>query len=217
MSTPSSAETAVQGYAHRLHRLSRARWKRVLNVQAPYGANTRRICSGAVLDIGCGIGRNLGHLRGRGMGVDHNAEAVRLARSQGFQAATVAQFLEDANRDDLKWDTLLLSHILEHLTDAEVNDLLETYLPFLAPNGRLVMICPQEWAYARDETHKNFLDLDDLREIAERHDFVVSRAYSFPWPRWMGRWMPYGEFVLAADRRSDSGSDTESGNASRPR
>jgi hypothetical protein len=37
-------------------------------------------------DVGCGLGRNLGHLDGNGVGVDHNAESVAIAQSRGLRA-----------------------------------------------------------------------------------------------------------------------------------
>lgn len=199
-----STNTATKDYAHRLSRLSGLRWKKLLNVQLPYAVHTRRVCTGSVLDIGCGIGRNLGHLRGRGTGVDHNAEAVRLARLRGYEAYTDAEFFEETHLQDRRWDTVLMSHILEHLSRNEIDTLFETYAPFLVPGGRLVIICPQEWAYARDITHTTFLDTSALLSIAESHDFAALSAYSFPWPRWAGRWMPYGEFVVVAERASES-------------
>ena len=192
--------TASAQYARRLSRLSGARWKKFLHVQAPYAANIRRVCRGSVLDVGCGIGRNLVHLQGRGTGVDHNAASVLIAQSRGLKALTAEEFLQQNHPGDLHWDTLLISHVLEHLSQSEIEHLMATYLPFLAPTGRLVMICPQEWAYARDATHVQFLDLTDLGGIAARHSFKVSSAYSFPWPRQLGRWVPHSEFVVVADR-----------------
>ena len=53
-----STETAA--YRDRLVNLSGAWWKRLVPVQAPYRFNVRRLCPGLTLEIGCGIGRNLG-------------------------------------------------------------------------------------------------------------------------------------------------------------
>ena len=38
-------------------------WKQLLDVQRPYRANLRRLDMGFVLEVGCGIGRNLLSLR----------------------------------------------------------------------------------------------------------------------------------------------------------
>src|SRR4051794_16936807 len=54
--------TAGHEYADRLNALQGKKWKKWLNVQAPYRANLRRYKLGRTLDIGCGNGRNLGAL-----------------------------------------------------------------------------------------------------------------------------------------------------------
>src|SRR5690349_17057220 len=55
-------DTSGADYAARLHALQGKRWKRLLNVQAPYQWNLRRRHLGRTLEIGCGIGRNLASL-----------------------------------------------------------------------------------------------------------------------------------------------------------
>ena len=78
--------TADDDYARRLVGLEGARWKRLLNVQAPYRWNLRRHRLGRTLDIGCGIGRNLSALDPGSVGVDHNELSVRTARQRRHQA-----------------------------------------------------------------------------------------------------------------------------------
>src|SRR5204863_244052 len=63
-------------------------WKRLLDVQRPYRAHLRRLRLGLVLEVGCGIGRNLDHLRGTSIGVDRNRRAVEIARGRGLKAFT---------------------------------------------------------------------------------------------------------------------------------
>ena len=46
----------------------------------------------SVLDVGCGIGRNLHHLDGNGVGVDLNPHSVQVARQQGLTAYTTDEF-----------------------------------------------------------------------------------------------------------------------------
>ena len=57
-------DTAGQQYTERLKHLSGPLWKRVLDVQAPYRWNLKRLEPGHALEIGCGIGRILGQLDG---------------------------------------------------------------------------------------------------------------------------------------------------------
>ena len=59
--------TDAPDYATRLQTLEQARWKQLLDVQAPYRWNIRRLGLGRTLDVGCRLGRNLAHLDGRGV------------------------------------------------------------------------------------------------------------------------------------------------------
>ncbi len=79
-------------YSKRLQRLELARWKRVLDVQRPYRKNLQRLRLGFTLDVGCGIGRNLLHLAGNGVGVDHNADSISVARTRGLEAYLPEEF-----------------------------------------------------------------------------------------------------------------------------
>ncbi len=48
------------------------------------GGILTRINPGFVLDVGCGLGRNLANIGGYGVGVDHNSESVAVACSRGL-------------------------------------------------------------------------------------------------------------------------------------
>ena len=80
------SDTAGRDYAERLQRLEGARWKKLLDVQRPYRWNLQRLELGRVLDIGCGIGRNLLNLGDDSVGVDHNVDSVAAARARGLTA-----------------------------------------------------------------------------------------------------------------------------------
>src|SRR5688572_8348700 len=85
-------ETRDEAYTERLRRKQNVWWKRLLDVQAPYRWNLRRLRPGLTLDVGCGIGRNLLHLGGTGVGVDHSAHSVEACRAQGLTAYLVDEF-----------------------------------------------------------------------------------------------------------------------------
>ena len=190
-----TTDTRDREYADRLIRLQTARWKRLLHVQAPYGWNLRRIKSGLVLEIGCGIGRNLMHLRGNAVGLDHNHFAVAYARSRGLTAFTPEEFERSEYNVPETFDSLLLSHVAEHMSSEELVALLRKYRPLLKAAGRLILICPQERGFASDATHVEYMDFEKLRGAAAEAGFDVDREYSFPFPRVMGRVFIYNEFV----------------------
>ncbi len=181
-------------------RLSKARGKRLLPVQVPYRAHIRRICTGRVLDVGCGIGRNLAHIGDRAVGVDHNSTAVAVARSRGLRAYDSAEFVDSPDAETAGYDTLLLAHVLEHMSASDGEQLLAAYLPFLRPGGRLVVICPQERGYGSDSTHVRFMGFGEIAQMCRRAGLLVRRQYSFPLPRLAGRLFTHNEFVLLADK-----------------
>lgn len=182
-------------YTDRLIESGGARWKRMLNVQAPYGWNLRRLQPGRVLDVGCGIGRNLAHLGGNGVGVDTNPTSVEEARRRGFEAYTIDE-VDGGILVGKRFDSLLFAHVLEHMARNEALDLVGAYLGYLRPGGQVIVIVPQEAGFASDETHVEFLDASDVEEILAEHGVVTSRSYSFPLPGPAGRWFRYNETIV---------------------
>jgi 2-polyprenyl-3-methyl-5-hydroxy-6-metoxy-1,4-benzoquinol methylase len=197
----SASGEATQGsdYTERLAHLEGARWKQVLDVQAPYRWNLRRLHLGRTLDVGCGIGRNLTALDDA-VGVDHNATSIDTARQRGLRCWTTEQWPDCPDAQVDHYDAMLLAHVLEHVQAAEGDEIIRGYLPYLRDNARLVLICPQEKGYTTDATHVRFVDFEEMVATAERLGFAVERRYSFPLPRMAGRVFPYNEFVVVARR-----------------
>jgi 2-polyprenyl-3-methyl-5-hydroxy-6-metoxy-1,4-benzoquinol methylase len=195
---PPEPSTDTENYANRLKRLGGVWWKRILPVQAPYGWHIRRLHLGRTLDVGCGAGRNLKHLRGLGIGVDHNRHLVEAARGRGLEAYTPQEFRSSPRTTPKSYDSLLFAHVLEHMTGAEAKALVDAYLPFIRPGGRLVVFTPQERGFAADPTHVEFLDFERVQSLCSEAGLEVERSYSFPLPRWAGRLFPYNEFVVIA-------------------
>src|ERR1700730_6085107 len=118
-------------YSARLLTQEAVWWKSMLDVQAPYRWNLKRLQPGFTLDIGCGLGRNLLHLNGNGVGIDHNQHAVEIARSRGLQAFTIEAFQTSSFNQSASFDSILMSHVAEHLMEGEVVKLLTAHIPLL--------------------------------------------------------------------------------------
>ena len=191
------ATTADASYAARLSALATrgGALRRVLDPQRPYRWNLRHLHPGFTLDVGCGIGRNLGHLDGNGVGVDHNAECVALCRSSGFAAYSPEEFVASDAAQQGGFDSLLLAHVVEHLGADETDQLVSRYLPYVRPGGRVIVITPQERGQASDVTHVRFVDESQVREMAQRLGLSVDSVRSFPLPRVAGRFFTYNETV----------------------
>lgn len=185
-------------YTRRLTVLSGARWKTWLDVQRPYRWSIRRLNLGRVLDLGCGIGRNLAHLEGNGIGIDHNPTSVAAVRAQGLVAYTPEEFLAGPHAHPGAFDSLLLAHVVEHVSHGTALTLLRSHLRYVRPGGRVVLICPQERGWASDDTHVRFVDAEALAQLCAEVGLTVERSSSFPFPRWAGRAFTYNEFVVVA-------------------
>lgn len=191
--------TRDPAYAQRL-RGAEVWWKRLVGAQRPFAWNLRRLNLGFVLDLGCGTGRNLVNLGGRaaGIGVDHNPEAVAHARARGLEALSPAELRASPAVLERRFDTLLASHVLEHMTEVEAVTLLADHLPFVRPGGRAVLIVPQEAGFRSDPTHVERMDGTALERIARACGLEPLICYSFPLPRVAGRFFRHNETVMVA-------------------
>jgi len=150
---------------------------------------------GLTLDIGCGIGRNLKNIC-RVVGVDINNRAVQIAKENGLDAYTLQDFQESKWAREGLFDSLLFSHVLEHMDKNAAKETVKFYLPFLRKQGSVVLIAPQERGYRSDLAHLTFMDFEQLVEMLASLKVGIVRTCSFPFPRVTGRFFKYNEFVV---------------------
>jgi len=183
-------------YTRRLQRLSAKRWKHW--IPNPYAWNIRHVAKGRVLDVGCGIGRCLDFVRPRGVGVDPNGSAIAVCRENGHEAYTPEEFATAYLPEGSQFETLLCSHVLEHLDEPTGVDLIRAYMPYLRDGATVVIITPQERGQGSDETHVRFMDDAALTALADKCELTIDKIRSFPLPRVFGRWFVYNETVTVA-------------------
>jgi SAM-dependent methyltransferase len=194
-------DSSSSDYTEHMVREQSAWWKQLLDVQRPYRWNLARLKPGRTLDVGCGLGRNLAQLRD-GVGVDHNRQSVAIARGRGLRAWTTDEWPTCPDAIPGSFDTMLIAHVLEHLTASAAEELIATYEPYLTPVARLVLIGPQERGYVSEPTHVRWVDFEVMERTARTHGFEPARAYSFPFPRLFGRVFRYNEFVMLEERHA---------------
>ena len=191
-------DTRNAAYARRLNDLQGARWKQLLRVQAPYRWNLRRLRLGFTLEVGCGTGRALANLDGNGVGVDHNVDSVGTCRSRGLTAFTPEDFRSSEYSGTRAFDSMLLAHVIEHMTEREARELVAAYVGDVKAGGLLVLITPQEVGYRSDASHVHFSDFEVNAAVCASVGARITRQYSFPFPRPVGRIFIYNEFVTVA-------------------
>jgi SAM-dependent methyltransferase len=192
--------TETEGYTQRLVGLQTIWWKDLLQVQLPYKWNIRRVLQGTVLEVGCGIGRNLLHLGSGAVGVDHAGHSLRIAKSRGLTVFPPEDFFAWADSHRIVFDNLLFAHVLEHLSYDAACALVGDYLGYLKPGGKIVIITPQYAGYKSDPTHQTFFDHDVVSQLMGKHGLVAICRYSFPFPQFFGRWFLYNEYISVWSR-----------------
>jgi 2-polyprenyl-3-methyl-5-hydroxy-6-metoxy-1,4-benzoquinol methylase len=193
-------DTSEPWYTARLNTLGNKKWKILFGAQRPFKTPITNLSLGKTLEIGCGVGRVLQWLP-NSIGVDHNSTSIEIARDRGLIAFTNKDFHLSEFAISESFDSILMAHFLEHLTQDERNSIMKEFRKYLKPEGRLVIICPQEAGFRSDSTHIQFLDFNSIKEYGLCHDFIVELAKSNPFPRLFGKLFKYNEFFMVLKSR----------------
>jgi SAM-dependent methyltransferase len=142
----------------------------------------------AVLDVGCGTGDALRHLRGfeRYLGIDTDPVAIDAARARWGKEQGVrfeARLLEERDISELDPTGVVLSGVLHHLT----NDEAEGVLRMVARSGRLRRVVTSDIVFLPGKLFNNVLammdrgrfcrDPDAYAGLARRAGLEVEKAF----------------------------------------
>ncbi|MGO9898032.1 MAG: class I SAM-dependent methyltransferase [Bryobacteraceae bacterium] len=131
-------------------------------VYLPYFAGCR-----AVLDIGCGRGEFLEHLRDAGVparGIDLSRESVALCRAKGLEAETADLFAYLGSLSEATLDGIFCSQVVEHLEPARLPEMIRLAASRLEPNGLIAIETPNPECLAIFATHF-YLDPTHTRPV----------------------------------------------------
>lgn len=164
----------------------------------------RRLKSGTVADLGCGLGETVIALSEAGynaIGVEESPTAVNLLRESypqvHWENRTIREYLQQCNPHD----GITLYHVLEHIPNPKrVCALLKENI---RPGGLLVIevpdvgggrakLSPRKWGYYLPH-HVNYFTVDTLAALVEPLGFGLTgfeRKYHFGWPQ--GVWWKDG-------------------------
>ena len=128
--------------------------------------------------------------------MDHNPDSVKICKELGLKAFTPTNFF--ATSSDEKFQTLLLSHVIEHLTLEQARSVIEQYLPYMDKNAQVVIICPQQRGFASDDTHVTYFEENAIKSLLDQLGCGPTLYRSFPFPKAFGRLFIYNEHVAVA-------------------
>jgi len=141
---------------------------------------------GRLLEIGCGSGQLLEIMQQMGWqaeGVDFDPSAVENARKKALQVRLGT--LEKQGYPKDYFDVIFMSHLIEHVHDPL--RLLEEVCRIIKPNGRLIMVTPnneslghkffkEAWRGLEVPRHLYIFTMNALRDLAIHAGFTVKRA-----------------------------------------
>jgi glycosyltransferase involved in cell wall biosynthesis len=135
------------------------------------------LCTGAVLDIGCGDGRLAHYLDGHYLGLDFSQVAVDLAC---HREAGKAFKVHDFTRQLLPpgpWQTIVMGELLEHVDDQAEVALFERVRKVLAKDGYVVATVPKGEAVP-DMAHVRVFEDGLLADRLAAFGPTIQHAYS---------------------------------------
>ncbi len=150
-----------------------------------------------LLDVGCGNGSFLVHMRQLGWevtGVEPDEEAVSAARKK-FGLEAFHGSLEEAKFPDGHFDAITMNHVIEHVIDPE--GLLKECCRVLRPGGKLVVVTPnikslgrrvfgEYWRGFEVPRHLFLFDPEALRTCAGQSELTVQKIQT---TSNLARWM----------------------------
>ena len=196
------------GPEYTTYQADRAAWRRV--VRRPWLRAAARFTSGPVVDLGCGVGELLERLAPDSIGLEINRASIAHCRAKGLDVGYYDGSQDDwrlgpVNDRSTTFDTLVLSHVLEHLEDPTT--VLHKILAAAGPLGfrQVLVLVPGRAGFRHDDTHRTFVDRAMLADamLTADTDFALSHTSYFPGNlRRIGDWFTYHELRAAFIRRA---------------
>jgi hypothetical protein len=200
----SKNNTGSHAYFEELSANTTKLWKKFLPLQLPYKYNLKRQDLGKVLEIGAGLGRNQAFLDDS-VGVEHNPRSAQFCQGMGYRVLVPESFHSEFKSfvgSNAVFDSILMSHVLEHIEYENQVEVLKEYIPYLKSSGKIFLVTPQESGYKSTNSHITWTDFNRMEMIINQvgGDFKVEKSFSFPLPRCFGKVFKYNEFNVLACR-----------------
>lgn len=128
-----------------------------------------------VLDVGCGFGNLLEYLPKdiNYLGVDMNKAYISYAkRKYGSRGRFICEDVSKLSLKKEKFDVIIISSLLHHLSDKEVEKLFKSLMPFLKQNTNVISA---DGVYLKNQSSasKFVLNQDRGKYVRSREDYLL--------------------------------------------
>lgn len=129
---------------------------------------------GRLLDYGCGVGDML-KFYSNSIGTDINPLNIKYCLNRNLRALS----LEDLRKSKLKFETIILDNVLEHVVD--YHELLENIKLFAKKGTTLIIGVPGIKGFYADDDHKIYYDENNIINLMKPFKFKYIYSFSTPW------------------------------------
>ena len=154
------------------------------------------------LDFGCGVGFLLKRIEKiKGLNAIYGVETNVFAIEQSKKNTKLSKIFNHIDQIDIKFDLITMLHVVEHIYDEDLSELLKKIKYKLKTNGRILISTPAKnclahrlknnnWIGFKDQTHINLKDYENWLKFFGEQKLFVLKTYSD------GLWdFPYGRFI----------------------
>lgn len=145
---------------------------------------------GKLLDVGCGDGSFLAHMRNLGwdvLGVEPDNRAAQVAQEK-FQIKVYPRTLDNIDLDPMSIDAISLIHVIEHVSNPV--DLLRQCHTLLKPHGLLAIATPnirslghkwfkQSWFHLDPPRHFILFDRQGVENLLTNNRFKIRKSSTY--------------------------------------
>jgi hypothetical protein len=162
----------------------------------------RKYILGNVIDFGCGVGEHLSTFNKDSLGLEINKATVTYCQQKGLNVKLYNPKTDNYELKDIpegKYQTLVISHVLEHLTQPDV--ILKKLMASCARLGikRIFIVVPCDAGYAHDNTHLTFISKEFIQSkgLENYSGFKKVKWGYFPLNiKFAGKLFVYNEFYI---------------------
>ncbi len=162
--------------AYTEYQLRKRTWLRQ-HVRNIYLKATLKLLKGKTIDFGCGTGELLYKLPSGSIGIEINQTTVQYCQGKGLNVYLYNQRSDNYQLSDLaptnRYESLLLSHIVEHLEHPEEVLRLLFKTARRLDIKRVVLIVPGKKGFKLDPSHRTFIDFSFLKQ----HELFMTEGF----------------------------------------